>query len=71
MAISKLRLRILESGETQYMLAAKCGMSPSRMSEYVVGKKAIAAHHIPRMCKVLKCQPQDLMGVDDEADIAV
>lgn len=59
---TKLRLRILETGGPAYMVAAHCGFSPSRMSEYVLGRRAIPPKHLIALCKVLRCEPEDVTG---------
>lgn len=60
--ITKLRLRILETGGPAYIVAAHCGFSPSRMSEYVLGRKTIPPKHLIALCQVLRCDPDDVTG---------
>lgn len=60
--ITKLRLRILETGGPAYMVAARCGFSPSRMSEYILGRREIPVKHLVPLCDVLKCEPEDVVG---------
>jgi DNA-binding Xre family transcriptional regulator len=48
-----------------YFVAVACGMAPSRLSEYALGKRAIPAHHVIRLCEVLKCNPDDILGAYD------
>lgn len=60
--VTKLRLRILETGGPAYMVAARCGFSPSRMSEYILGRKAIPFKHLVPLCEVLKCDPDEVTG---------
>lgn len=61
-AISKLRLKLVESGERQYVIAARANISPSRVSEYAMGQRSIPSHHLVALAKVLKCAPADLIG---------
>lgn len=60
--VTKLRLRILETGGPAYMVAARCGFSPSRMSEYILGHKEIPVKHLVKLCEVLDCDPDDVVG---------
>ena len=60
--ISKLRLKLLEVGGPQYMIAARAGMAPSRLSEYVLLQKDIPFHHLVSLCRVLNCEPDDITG---------
>lgn len=60
--VTKLRIRILETGGPAYIIAARCGFSPSRMSEYTMGTKAIPFKHLVALCKVLRCDPEDVVG---------
>jgi len=65
--ISKLRLRCLEIGGPQYMIAARAGMPPSRLSEYILLQKDIPAHHVVALCRVLECEPEDIIGEAEDA----
>lgn len=69
MAVSKLRLRILEAGVKQYILAAVCEIAPGRISEYVLLKRPIAAHHLPKLCGALGAQPEDIVGAASEDEL--
>lgn len=60
--VTKLRLRILETGGPAYIVAARAGFSPSRMSEYILGHKAIPVRHLVPLCEVLRCDPDDVIG---------
>lgn len=59
--VTKLRLKLLEIGGPQYLVAARCGFSPSRMSEYALGKP-IPPKHMIALCSVLSCAPEDITG---------
>lgn len=60
---TKLRALLLEpQNRPNYYVAVAAGMAPSRLSEYALGKRIIPAHHMIRLCEVLKCQPDDIMG---------
>lgn len=64
--ITKMRMRLLEDGRPQYMIAAHVGVSPSRISEYALGRTKIPTRHIYRLCEVLRCNVDDLLGYEDE-----
>lgn len=66
MAVTKLRLALLKCGAPQYMIAARAGMPPSRVSEYALGHKPIPTHHLLALARVLQRNPADLVG---EADV--
>lgn len=66
MAITKLRMRMLEDGRPQYIIAAMVGVSPARISEYALGKRAIPTKHIYSLCSTLRCNVDDLIGYEDE-----
>lgn len=61
--VTKLRLRVLETGGPAYIVAARAGFSPSRMSEYVLGRREIPAKHLVPLCEVLQCDPEDVVGL--------
>lgn len=71
MAITKMRLRLLEDGRPQYIIAAEVGVAPARISEYCMGKRAIPTEHIYSLVKVLGCNVQDILGFADETDMAL
>lgn len=57
-----LQAKLLEpQNRPNYMVAALAGMSPSRLSEYALGRRAIPPHHLIRLCEVLECQPDDIL----------
>lgn len=55
----------MEDGRPQYMIAADLGVSPSRLSEYALGNRAIPQYRVFRFCEVLKCNPHELLGFAD------
>jgi DNA-binding Xre family transcriptional regulator len=71
MAITKIRMRLLEDGRPQYVIAAMVGVSPARISEYCLGKRSIPTQHIYSLVQVLGCNVQDLLGYADDSDIDV
>ena len=52
-----------------YIIAAMAGVHPTRLSEYALGKRYIPPHHVQRLCEVLKCNPDDIIG-DMEDDLS-
>lgn len=66
MGLSKLRLKCMEMGGPQYMIAALAGMSPSRLSEYILGHRDIPQHHLVGLCRVFQCEPDDIIGEADD-----
>lgn len=65
--ISKLRIHVLEANEPAYMVAARAGFSPSRLSEYMLGRRDIPTHHVIALCEVLNCLPDEIIGWDSDA----
>lgn len=67
--IARLRLRILEDGRHQYQIATQCGISPSRLSEYCLGHRAIPNHHLRSLCEYFRCGPDEVVGWVDEEEV--
>lgn len=61
--MSRLKLLCMGHGGPQYMIAALAGMSPSRLSEYCLMQKDIPVHHMVGLCRVFRCEPEDILGV--------
>lgn len=68
--MSKLRLKLLEVGGPQYIIAARAGMAPSRLSQYVLLQKEIPLHHLAGLCRVLECEPEDIVGGVNDVPLA-
>lgn len=62
MAITKLRLALLEHGLPQYKVAARIGCPSPRISEWANGKKPIAPRYLGRLAMLFGCDPADLQG---------
>ena len=59
----KLReLLLRHENRPNYIIAAKCGFHPARLSQYALGKRPIPPHHLIRLCEVLNCNPEDIVG---------
>lgn len=60
---TKLRQILLRhENRPNYMLAAQASLSPSRLSEYAWGRRPIPPKHLVRLCDVLHCSPDDIVG---------
>jgi DNA-binding Xre family transcriptional regulator len=59
-------MRMLEDGRPQYIIAAEIGVSPARVSEYALGRRAIPTNHIYSLVHVLQCNVEDILGYEDE-----
>lgn len=66
MAVTKMRLRVLEDGRPQFQIAADVGCSPARLSEYCLGKRAIPTHLIYEFVRVFRCSPPDFLGMEED-----
>jgi len=64
--VSRLRLLLLDGGVPGYLVAARCGFPPSRLSEYVMGRKPIPLVHQIVLCEVLGCSVDELVGWSEE-----
>jgi hypothetical protein len=64
--VTKMRLRILEDGRPQYVIAADVGVSPARLSEYALGKRAIPSRLIYEFVRVFKCNVEDFLGWEED-----
>lgn len=60
--------QIKKSGRTEYYLR-KNGISPSIIDKLKKGTGGLDARTIDKICRLLECQPGDIMEyVDDEGD---
>lgn len=71
MGVTKLRMALLNARGPQYMIAARAGITPSRLSEYALGHRSIPAHHLISLAEVLKTNPANLVGEADDVDLGV
>lgn len=60
--VTKLREIVLASGRPAYYIAAQAGIHHSQFSLYMTGKKDIKVDHLANLCKILSCEPDDLVG---------
>lgn len=66
MAITNLRLRMIEDGRKQGDIAKAAGLPASRVSEYALGRKRMPHHHLIALSVALRSNPQDVQGYADE-----
>lgn len=60
--LTKLRVVLLSLDTPQYTIAGACGIHPSTLSEYVIGKKDIKAEHLISLCEFLQVEPEQILG---------
>lgn len=66
MAVTNLRLRMMEDGRKQREIAQAANIPPSRISEYALGRKKMPHHHLLALSLTLRCNPQDVAGFAEE-----
>lgn len=66
MAVTNLRLRMMEDGRTQRAIAQASGVQPSRISEYALGRTKMPQHHLMALALTLRCNPTDIIGDAEE-----
>ena len=59
---TKLRMRILERGERQYVLASRALMSETRLSRILTGRIEPTAEERARMAMLLEAPESELFG---------
>ena len=57
---TKLKEAILNTGLKQTFIANQCGICPTILSRYVVGKRKPSAARIKVLAKVLRCRQSDI-----------
>jgi transcriptional regulator with XRE-family HTH domain len=60
--VSRLKIKLLEADEPQYVVAAVCRMHPSQLSEYALGQRPMSIKHLRALAKYFGCRQQDLQG---------
>lgn len=58
---SKLRSAIDALGWPHYTVGAMTRIHPTTLSHYMNRKRAISHEHLPRLCEVLDCEPEDIL----------
>ena len=71
--LTKLQLHVMTFCSTHglrgFQFAALVGISPSRLSEYQLGRRPIPYHHLTTLCELFQCGPKEVMGWTDDQDI--
>lgn len=63
----KLRNHLLKrENRPNYLFAKAVGINAGKLSRYASGLDAIPPHHLFRLCEVLKCDAEDIIGPMDE-----
>ena len=69
--VTRLQLRLAERfglwPTRQYDIARRLGIYPSRLSEYVQGRREIPWFTVMDLCVLLECSPDDILGVADQS----
>lgn len=60
--ITKLMLKLQTTRQPNYIVGAACGIHPTTLSLYARGKQPISSKHLIALCKLFKCEPEDLIG---------
>ena len=61
-SISNLKIKLLESDQPAYVVAAKCGMHPSQLTRYALGTEQIRPGHLRALAKYFKCPQREILG---------
>lgn len=60
--ITKLRLKLSQISEPNYVIAAMAHIHPTQLSDYAQGKKPLSAKHLVALCQLFKCDPEEIIG---------
>lgn len=64
---TKLGRLIVKQGLRSYVVAGEANISPRLLTEYCAGRREMTQQHILSLCRVLRCNPWDIIeDVDDE-----
>ena len=69
--MTKLKVRLLDWPGPQFLFAREVGVTPGRMSEYVMGRRPLPVLKAMEMAPLLNCNPADLIGWADEDDVII
>lgn len=58
--MQNLKIALLRSGRRQYEIAAKSGISETRLSRIVTGRALPSPDEIERIASALECRPEEL-----------
>jgi transcriptional regulator with XRE-family HTH domain len=69
---TKLRVLLLRpEARPNYVLAARLGVAPSRLSDWSLGKRVIPTDKLMMLCEILRVAPDDIIGELDPVDADV
>jgi transcriptional regulator with XRE-family HTH domain len=60
--LTNLKIKLLEDDAPAYRIAAHCGIHPSILSEYALGKSSIKAKHLRALARYFKCPQSEILG---------
>ena len=60
---TNLAVLMMSNPEPQYRVAAACDIAPSRLSEYIHGRRTIAAHHILALSNYFHVPATQVTGI--------
>lgn len=60
---SRLGRAIADSPYSAAQVAALIGLHPVHLSRYINLRRPIHPHHLIKLCEVLDCEPEDLIGL--------
>ena len=59
--VTRLGRKIVELGLPVYAVCGEASVHNRVMTEYLAGRRVIAPHHLENLCRVLECEPDDLI----------
>lgn len=69
--VTKLRIALMSWDGPQYMLARACGVAAPRITDWQMGRKEIPTRHLLTLSRILKRNPEDLVGYADDEDYLI
>lgn len=69
--VTKLQIALLDWHGPRYMIAHALGIAPPRLTEWQMGRKEIPTRHVIALSRILKRNPEDLVGFANEEDYLI
>ena len=63
--VTNLALLVMACPIPQYKIASDCGMSPSKLSEYINGRRRISKHHVGPLAEYFQVPIDRVLGVPE------
>lgn len=60
--ITRLMYRIQQIDKPNYVVAGILDIHPTTLSRYARGREPISAKHLVQFCRILQCEPEDILG---------